>query len=292
MPTSPQISLAALEDRRDRTFRRRPALRVQSARRALTFLEEVGLASLFATRALNLPCLWVAVCGRRDPRFPHHSHHDPEVGLAWRLKDELPAAGKVFYGKLVRGKPTFVAWDLFPAVYRLYGPQHDYRREYRDGLLSPVAKAVLDVLRRDGPQETFALKLATGLARPRQRRVFDAAMAELQRRLYVAMREVRYDPFTYVWDLVAARHPERVAEARRLRPNQAATLIARRYLQSVVYASAGDVIRVLGDRALAGRAVESLRQDAVVWSDCHVTGLAGKWIVARAEQSSDSPGRT
>src|SRR5437016_235785 len=91
------LSLEALEQLRDHTLRRLPQLRVQGPRRAVRFINEVGLASLFATRGLNLACLWVAVCGRRDPQFPHHSHHDPEVSLAWNLKDQLPAEGKVFY---------------------------------------------------------------------------------------------------------------------------------------------------------------------------------------------------
>ncbi|MBI4518155.1 MAG: hypothetical protein HY699_20320 [Deltaproteobacteria bacterium] len=274
------IPLEALEARRDRSFRRLPALQVRSARRALGFIEEVGLASLFAARSLNLPCLWVAVCGRRDPRFPQHSHHDSEVGLAWELKDQLPAAGKVFYGKLIRKKPTFVAWDIFPAVYRLFGPEQDYLRAYRDGLLSAAAKAVLDSLDRDGPQDTFALKLASNLARPRQRRVFDAAMAELQQRLYVSMREVRYDPFTYVWDLVARRYGERVAPARRLGLEAAAVALARRYLQAVVYASFNDLAGVLASRQLATRAVASLQHEGVVRSDCRIEGLGGKWLVA------------
>jgi hypothetical protein len=272
-------ALAALEEVRDRTFRRRPALRVQGPRRALAFIEEAGLASLFAARTLNLPCLWVAVCGRRDPRFPHHSHHDPEVGLAWRLKDELPASGKVFYAKLLRGKPTFVAWHLFPAVYRLFGPQRDYVREYRDGLLSPVAKAVLDALHRQRPQDTFALKLATSLARPSQRRAFDGAIAELQQKLYVSMCEARYEPFTYVWDLVAARYPERVAAAPRVTARDAALAVVRRYLSAVVYATPQQIAGVVGGRERAAAAIESLRREGAVRSPCRIDGLPGSWVV-------------
>ena len=278
-------TLAQLEARRDRTFRRMAALRVQGPQRALTFINEVGLASLFATRGFNLPCLWVAVCGRRDPRFPHHSHHDPEVALAWNLKDELPAAGKCFYAKLVRGKPTFVAWNVFPAVYRLFGPRRDYVREYRDGLLSPAAKAILDTLHEDGPRETFALKLATNLARPNQRRAFDAALAELQRRLHVSMREVRYDPFTYVWDLVATRNPERIAEARQLRTEVAARELIRRYLRAVVYASPRDVISIIGDRRRALDAIDALARAGEVQTDCVIEGLSGKWIVGALSAS-------
>jgi hypothetical protein len=270
-----------LERLRDRIWRRVPALRIQGPARAIRFINEVGLASLFATRGLNLPCLWVAVCGRRDPQFPHHSHHDPEVALAWNLKDQLPAAGKVFYAKLVRGKPTFVARDLFPDVYRLFGPRRDYVKQYRDGLLSPAGKAILDALHRKRPQETFELKLATNLARPSQRGSFDAAMAEVQQRLYVSMRQVRYDPFTYVWDLVDARFPEAAALARKRRPGDAARRVAQRYLSSVIYATPNDVASVIGNRSIAQSALADLARAGFIDADCRVEGLAGRWLVVR-----------
>ena len=272
-------SLEHLERLRDRTLRRLPSLRVQSPARALRFINEVGLASLFATRGLNLPCLWVAVCGRRDPHFPEHSHHDPEVGLAWDLKDQLPADGKVFYAKLVRGRPTFVAWDVFPDVYRLFGPKRDYVAEYRDGLLSPPAKVILDALHRRRPQPTFELKLAINLARPSQRHSFDAAMAELQQKLYVAMSEARYEPFTYVWDLVAARFPEAVSSARRRRPREAARAVAQRYLQAVIYANEHQVQSVLRERGRTKQVVADLVHAGVVEADRQIDGLAGKWLM-------------
>ena len=271
-----------IERRRDRTLRRLPALSVAGRRRASQFLDEAGLASLFAYRQLNLPCLWVAVCGRRDPVFPHHSHHDPEVGLAWNLKDQLPEAGEVFYAKLLRGKPTFVAWSLFPAVYRLFGPRVDHQAAFRAGLLSPAAKAILDALHRQHPQETLALKLATNLARPSQRRVFDAAIAELQQTLHIAMAEVRYDPsFTYVWDLVATRHAARLRAARAIDEAEAAVTVLRRYLAAVVAATPNDVAMVVGGRARAERALATLADDGRVDIGTAIDGRGGKWVVWR-----------
>jgi hypothetical protein len=288
MSSNHSRSLENLERLRDRTLRRLPSLRVQSAARALRFINEVGLASLFATRGLNLPCLWVAVCGRREPQFPEHSHHDPEVGLAWELKDQLPAEGKVFYAKLVRGKPTFVAWDVFPDVYCLFGPKRNYVAEYRDGLLSPVARRILDALHRRRPQDTFELKLAAGMARPSQRRTFDAAMAELQQRLYVAMSEVRYEPFTYVWDLVGARFPDAVAGARRRRPRHAARAVAQRYLQAVIYANERQLQAVLGERAPTRQVVADLVRAGVIETDRQIDGLAGRWLLLAATAARDA----
>jgi hypothetical protein len=270
-----------IERRRDRTFRRLPALRVGGAQRAAQFLDQAGLASLFAYRQLNLPCLWVAVCGRRDPVFPRHSHHDPEVALAWNLKDRLPQAGRVFYGKLLRGKPTFVAWSLFPAVHRLFGRRGDHRAAFRAGRLSPAAAAIMDALQRRRPQDTLALKLATNLARPAQRRTFDAAIAELQQALYICMAEVRYDPFTYVWDLVAVRHAARLRASRGLDESAAAAAVLRHYLASVIAATPHDVAMVVGGRPRAERALQALEREGAVETAAQVRGWGGRWVVWR-----------
>ena len=268
-----------IERRRDRTFRRLPALRIAGPERAARFLDEAGLASLFAYRQLNLPCLWLAVCGRRDPVFPHHSHHDPEVALAWNLKDRLPAAGRVFYGKLLRGKPTFISWSLFPAVHRLFGPRTDHHAAFRAGLLSPAAKAILDALHKRRAQDTLSLKLATGLSRPAQRRTFDAAIAELQQTLRICMVEVRYEPFTYVWDLVATRHAARLRGAARLGEVEAAAAVLRHYLATVIAATPNDVAMVVGGRGRAERALQALADDRAVEIGASIGGRAGKWIV-------------
>lgn len=276
------LSLEQLEQRRDYTLRRLPALRVQGPGRAVRFINDVGLASLFATRGLHLPCLWVAVCGRRDPQFPHHTHHDPELGLAWNLKDQLPAEGKVFYAKLIRAKPTFVALDVFPNVYRLFGPQRNYVSLFRDGRLSPAAKAILDALHRKRPQETFELKLNTNLAQPSQRRTFDTAMTEVQQQLFVAMREVRYEPFTYVWDLVEARFGDHVMQARRRALARAAHTLAERYLRAVVYASRKHLASVVGDRVSVDAVIGGLLRAGVIDADQRIDGLPGTWLTWRA----------
>ena len=128
-----------LERSRDRTFRRVPTRRIRSERDALAFVNEVGICSTFYRFPEGLACLWEAVVGRRDPRWPRRSHHDAGVGLTWELKDRLPARRAVYYGKLLKGRPVLVALDLFPAFYALVrGRQRarDYHREYEAGRLS------------------------------------------------------------------------------------------------------------------------------------------------------------
>src|SRR5262245_19055655 len=93
---------AALARAREVACRRVPARRVRGERDAIAFVEEVGVCSTFYRFPEGLACLWEAVVGRRDPRWPWRSHHHPGVGLTWVLKDHLPARRSVFYGKLLK----------------------------------------------------------------------------------------------------------------------------------------------------------------------------------------------
>src|SRR5262252_204312 len=133
----------ALHRLRDRKFRRLAQRRVQGESEALAFVDDVGFCSTFYRFPEGVACLWEAVVGREKPRWPRRSHHDDGVGLTWQLKDDLPAARQVYYGKLLRGRPVLVALTLFPAFYALVrGRQRarDYRLEYEAGRMSQTAR--------------------------------------------------------------------------------------------------------------------------------------------------------
>ena len=116
------ITCQQLEAIRDRTFHRLPHLRIRGEQSALRFIRKVGFCFTFSTFGFSAPCLWVAVSGRRHPRWPKHTHHDPAVLLTWELKDILPAKRLVYYGKLLKGRPTLVSLELFPAFVALIRP--------------------------------------------------------------------------------------------------------------------------------------------------------------------------
>jgi hypothetical protein len=271
-----------LEQRRDRRFRRMPRLRVHDERTALQFVNDVGFCLVFTNRTQELPCLWVAVCGRRDPVFPEHSHHDPELTLTWNLKDLLPARRRVYYGKLIMGKPSMVSLTHFPYFYALHGPAHDeqYRHDYERGTLSRAAKRIMDALAEWHPQTTKELKRSTRLEAAKSRPTFDQAMAELQRKLHLTMVEARYEPtFTYVWDLLEAWLPEPIACGRELRRDEAIYQLTRHYLSVVYYASRAQIERVVGvPRAEVEAAVARLQQEGMIETDAPIAGLAGRWL--------------
>lgn len=266
-------------------FRQRASLRVRSARAALAFVEAVGFCSTFYCFPDGVACLWEAVVGRPRPRWPKHSHHDDGVGLTWRLKDELPAARRVYYGKVLRSRPVLVALDLLPAFYALVrGRQRarDYRVEYEAGRMSLTARRLMDALVREHPQYTRELRANTFLLEPQRTREFERAMAELQQGLWVVKTEERYEPtFSYRWDLLEAWLPDPVAEGRRLGRTAALDRLLGRYLAGAVYADGRRLGRLFGvaTAELDGAIDRLVRARAIARTP--VVGWPGSWLVGR-----------
>ena len=275
-----------LEARRDRRFRRAPSLRVRSATGALAFVNDVGFCSTFYCFPEGVPCLWEAVVGRARPRWPRHSHHDDAVGLTWRLKDDLPAARRVYYGKVLKTRPMLVALDVFPAFYALRrGRQRtrEYREEYEAGRLSHTARRLMDALMREHPQYTRELRGNTFMLDFAKTREFERAMAELQQGLWVAKTEECYEPtFSYRWDLLETWLPEAVAEGRRLSRGAALERLVSRYLDAAVFGTSRGLCRLFGVSAaeLATCIGRLVQRGRIV--DTPVHGWPGRWLIAAA----------
>jgi hypothetical protein len=256
---------------------------VRSAAAALAFVDAVGVCSTFFCFPEGVACLWEAVVGRARPRWPKHSHHDDGVGLTWRLKDDLPAARRVYYGKLLRGRPVLVALDLFPAFYALVrGRQRarDYRGEYAAGRLSLTARRLMDALVREHPQYTRELRANTFLLEPSRTREFERAMAELQRGLWLVKSEERYEPsFSYRWELVEAWLPDLVAEGRRLSRAAALDRLVARYTAGATFTTPGRLRRIFGvpPAEVAASVARLVRAGAL--RDVEVAGWPGRWLV-------------
>src|SRR6476619_2393964 len=98
-----------IEEYRDARWRREGAGRIETAVHAERFIEGVGFTSCLTDSRKPGPSLYVAVCGRRDAVMPRNVQKDPESSHTWILKDEILRRGKVYYGKLPRGKLMFLA---------------------------------------------------------------------------------------------------------------------------------------------------------------------------------------
>src|SRR3954451_15904171 len=120
-----------IEDFRDQQWCREGARQIDSAFAAERFIERVGFAACMTDVRRPGPSLYVAVCGRRDAVMPRNVQKDPESSHTWLLKDELLRRGRVYYGKLPRGKIMFLAPRMIRHFKSLFGIP---RREEKDRL--------------------------------------------------------------------------------------------------------------------------------------------------------------
>jgi hypothetical protein len=239
-----------IEEYRDLRWQRDEQNRVQTAVQAERFIERVGFASCMLDSRQTGPSLYIAVCGRRDAVLPRNVQKDPETSQTWHLKDEVLRRGKVFYGKLSRGKATFVSPRMIPYWNALWGLK---RRQEKD--LSAFARAVLRVLRKEWEMGTADLRAESGV---RDRKVFTNAIDELQAAMLVVPTEVIYEPkFTYLWGLAEERFPEQLS--RKIDRATALREIARCFLDGAGLTVPGELARVTGlsrpDAGLGNRAL-------------------------------------
>jgi hypothetical protein len=273
-----------LEAWRDRTFRRQPSLRVRGERSALRFVSEVGFCFTLSDFDLPVASLYVAVCGRRHPRRPKHTHHDPEIGLTWNLKDSLPGKRLTYYGKLVKGKPTLVALDLFPAFCALVRDgkgSGDYILDYREGRMSRPAVAILEALHEASPRSTPEIRKAVAMQGPDQTHEFDRAVAELQRGLWIVKVEEVYEPdFYYRWDLLDNWLPSQVEASHHLSRAAAATRLVTAYLQGAAAAEPRFLAGLFGaPQEEIAVALRGLASEGIVRLAQRIGGLPGEWAV-------------
>lgn len=166
---------------------------------------------------------WAGAClfqrGRGSPELPALSDvmaSDTEVHpFIW--KDDLHAAKRVCYGKVIRGQPGFISLSLLPYFYVVQGrTPDDHRRAYNMGTVSKETVRILDAL-RSGPMTSRQLKAAVGAAGRGAASRFDAALAELQRTFAVTILAARSRTrahYEYIWDLFERKWPEVIESAR------------------------------------------------------------------------------
>lgn len=280
----PVATRQEVEAWRDRMFRRLPALRVRGEKSALKFVNEVGFCFTLSDFGLPVASLYIAVCGRRRPRWPKHTHHDPEIGLTWNLKDRLPAGRLTYYGKLVKGKPTLVSLHLLPAFCALVRDgkgSGDYILDYRHGRMTRSAVAILEALHEKSPLTTPQLRKVVALHDPDRTAEFDRAMAELQRGMWMVKVEEVYDPdFYYRWDLLDNWLPQPVKASLALSRAEAAKQLVATYLRGAAASQPRFLASLFG---LSAEEVEaalvSLEAEDCLRRDAHIKGLPGSWVV-------------
>ena len=257
-----------LEAYRDHTWQREPTLRVETVQQAEAFVERVGFTNSLTDSRKPGPSLYVTVCGRRDAVMPRNVQKDPEASLTWLLKDDMVRRGKVYYGKLLKGRTMFVAPRLVPSFHALWG----VRKSEEKHRLSADAQAILKVLRKEYESASIDLRKDTELT---DRKQFGKALDELQVAMIVIPSEVLYEPkFTYIWTLAEVRFADRLRE--KIDRQTGLREIARCFLESAGMTVPGELARVTG----LSRPEAGLGNRALVTEGFAVSPSTGTYILA------------
>jgi hypothetical protein len=277
-PRTMDLTWDEVERYRDRTFRRRASLAVRGATSAIRFIEQAGFCTAFSAHE-HLPCLWVAVCGRRTPRMPHHTHSDYAIGLTWNLKDRLPDERRVFYARLLNGKPSLISLEFLPYFYRAFGPQSESGAPRTLGL---TEQGILDWLAMHPPQPTYQLRLHADFRGRLPKARFEKAMARLQELLYVMKTETVYEPkFTYYWGLVEKAYPQAVRQARRTSAEASLARILSRYFDVALCARRRDLLSIFRgiDPPRMDAALAELVDSRKLAAGLKIAGKEGRWFL-------------
>ena len=240
-----------IEQIRDRKWRREEILKIETAAELEALIEDLGFCLALTDSRTNLPSAYIAVCGRRDAHSPTNVQKDYEMSLAWTLKDEVMNRGRVYYGKLCKGRAMFVAPRLVPYFNAIWG----VRRNQEKSALSDEANKILKVLRKEWEMGTSDLRAETRLE---SRQKLTKALDELQRAMKVVPQECLYHPtFTYIWTLAEARFPKEMSK--KISREEAVKEIARHFLRMCEMTLLGEFARALGlTRVEAGKANHAL----------------------------------
>lgn len=252
MPAKAASLDAALEAHRAKLER---AHRVRNATQLVALVDALGFCFAF-TGERSYP---VPAC------FDHLSTNDDgkKWEWMWPWKDELAEQKKLYYGKLLVRKPTFVSMKMLPVFYATFGragEPDDHLDDVRAGRLTDLARRVIDHLATHGETQKKRMRADLGIESKEGRGDYEKALEELQRLMYVARVKAvgeRSDDYNYTYDLFVRRYPEIVKAAMPLSSNDAAAALLRRLLELAGGVTAKQVTRLFDwDDERIARAVD------------------------------------
>lgn len=230
-----ETDVAALQERRLRTWRQTPETRLAGADDAVPLIERAGVVTLFPA-STEIPNLYHAYMG--SPDAGTDSQWDSPSGEVYTWRWTLGRRAVAFYTAVVRGRPTWVSWPLLPAVIRLRGELHTPDELIDSGQISSGAYRITQALEAaGGVLETGELRRAAGFPTGKeQRAAYLKAVAELDNRLMLA-KVFTPDDEDMRHALVAVRYPEHLAAAERMSDDEALRQFLLAYLPCAAYAA-------------------------------------------------------
>jgi hypothetical protein len=273
-----RYSLEQIERWRDSVHCRTPRLAVATKAKALRFIEDVGFCFAFKAENSEAPCLWHAACGARSPELPRHTHHDPYISFVWEMKDVLPAERKAYYGKVLLRRPMFISLEYLPyfcVLANRTGEKDEYMKEFLQGRLSPLARAIMEALADTSPQDTRSLKIATSHFMRPDKADFEKAITHLQMKLLLVKSSEIQEPFAFLWAPISEVFGKQVRKSASISPETARARILERYFRNQLVASLRSIQRLFRwNKQDIYHTLGRLQRDGIIVTDVAVEGDA------------------
>lgn len=276
-----QIPKELIQEYRDRTFRYRSDLRLKSIEDAISFVNERKFTYFWPIQNALLPSLWSAAAGDR----PVADEHDDPGHVTWGWKDSMLGKNVWYYGKILRKRATMISLDALPYFYALsenYGtPEEDYLTLYQQGRLTLESKLVFEVLVKEGPMDTIALRKATHLTSRESDSRFNRALTDLQANFQILPVQIvdagRWH-YAMAYDLTTRQFPDLIDRTRYINDRDARAHLAHWYFLSVGTCQKRDLIRLFGwEQSAAAKAIEYLIKEGKL-CEVEVEGSAAGMI--------------
>ena len=159
--------------------------RITGPEGGLQLIHSAGVATLYPASS-EIPNLFSRLHGRSRRCHRLRARQPIREVYGWRWA--LGGRDAAFYSALVRGRPTWVSWTLFPAVLRLCGEHRSPDELYDAGEISADAHRIARALAMaGGVLSTADLRRQAGFPTGKpQRAAYLKAVQELDARLLLA----------------------------------------------------------------------------------------------------------
>jgi hypothetical protein len=228
-------------------WRQTPETKITDPDAAIRLIETVGIATLFPASS-EIPNLYSAYMGEPEP--PTFAEWDSPSGYVYGWRWALGKRAAAFYSAVVRKRPTWISWALFPALLRLRGELRAPDELYDAGEISRDAYRIAQALAEaGGALNTGELRSRAGFPTGKdQRAAYLKAVEELDTRLMLAkvFNTEDEDDLAMGHALVAIRHAEQVDQAERMTREGAMEQFLRTYLPHAVFVAPAPLAKHLG----------------------------------------------
>ncbi len=225
--------LTSLETQRLHRWHQTPDTHISDSTQAIDLIRQFGIVTHYPASP-EIPNIFYAFTG--NPESPIESSWDSPTGQIYPWRWEIGRQDAAFYTALIRKRPTWISWDLLPAILKLCGDLRSPDELYTQGLLSTHALRIAEALEEaGGALSTGDLRKAACFPTGKeQRAIFLKAMEELDTRLITAkVFADSGDDMSHA--LVQSRYPESLAAAQRLERSDAIKQLLLAYLPHACY---------------------------------------------------------